>query len=298
MKTWSIVCALAALSGAAAAQTVAGGLQASRDTDDLRETIATVAYRGTQGFGLKAGSLHYNAPGWRENGALLAATYQRYDAALQLDASLGMAQLADHDHAVGSLNVMWPVASSSALGLSLERDYVNSMAGIDQGITFNNIALVADHAFNKRFNVGLAAGTTLFSNDNQRPFLRTRWNFEIEPAYGLNTYLKTRSYQNSEPNRPEYFSPERLNEVSAGLSSRFVAAERVVLGVAADAGTQHTESGSQRIWSYALSVASLRGAAVQWRIALEASNAAGVSEISAAEAYRYTRALAQMTLPF
>lgn len=298
MKYRSIVCALAALSGAAAAQTVSGGLQASRDTDDLRETIATAAYRGTQGFGLKAASLHYNAPGWRETGALLAATYLRDDAALQIEASLGVAQLGDHEHAVGSLNVMRPVASGSAIGLSLERDYVNSVAGIDQGITFGNIALVADHAFHKRFNVGLAAGTTLFSNDNRRPFVRTRWSFEVEPAYGLNAYLKTRSYQNSEPNRPAYFSPERLNEVSVGLSSRFVAAEQVVLGAAADIGTQHTESGSQRIWSYALSVASLRGAGVQWRVALEASNAAGVSQVSAAESYRYTRALAQVTLPF
>ena len=71
----------------------------------------------------------------------------------------------------------------------------------------------------------MAGGVALFSNDNRRPFLRTRWNASLDADWGLNAYLKTRSYRNTSPNRPEYYSPERLNEVSLGLSSRFVAAK-------------------------------------------------------------------------
>lgn len=300
MKRWTIGAALAAAAAAAAAaaQSVTGHIHASRDTDGLRELLATAAYRGQRGFGLKAGTLRYSAADWSESGALLAATYQQSDAGSQVDASVGVAQIAGRDHAVGSLDVVWPVARGSSLGLSLLRDFVNSVAGIDEGTTFHSFALVADHAFTDRFNVGLAAGTTRFSNDNRRPLLRTRWNFELVPAYGLNVYLKTRSYRNSEPNRPQYFSPERLDEVSAGLSSRLVAAGRVVLSAAADAGTQRTETGSKRIWSYALRVGALRSEAVQWSVALEASNAAGTSQANALDDYRYTRALGQLSLPF
>ena len=298
MKRWATGAALATVAAAAAAQGVSGRLQMSRDSDGLRESLASAAYRGAQGFGLKAGTLHYNAPGWRQSGALLAATYQRSDAAVRLDASLGVAQIAERSHAVGALDASWPVASASSLGVSLERDLVNSVAGIDHGVAFTSLALVADHAFGERFNVGIAAGSTQFSNDNRRPLLRTRWNFELVPAYGLNAYLKTRSYRNSAPYRPEYFSPERLNEVSAGLSSRLRVGERVVLGAGADAGTQHTESGSRRIWSIALRLASPRGEAVQWSIALEASTAAGVSQLAASNAYRYASAVAQLNLPF
>lgn len=297
MKPWAIALTLAALTGAAAAQNVSGQLSLSRDSDDLRETLATTAYRSAQGWGLKAGALHYSALGWSEDGALLAATYRQDDATLRLDASLGAAQLAGHEHLVASLDATWPIASSSSLGLSLERDYINSVAGIDQGITFDNLALVADHSFGAGFNVGLAGGVTRFSNDNRRPFLRIRWNFELEPSYGLNAYLKTRSYQNSAPNQPQYFSPARLNEVSAGLSSRFVVAERLVLSAAADAGSQHTETGAQRIWSCALRLGALRTAALQWSVGLDASNAAGTSQASTSGSYRYTRAVAQLSLP-
>lgn len=299
MKHWAAGAAIVALCGAAAAQSnVWGQLVASDDSDGLRETLVTVGYRGAQGFGLKAGTLHYRAPGWGEDGALIGATYQRRDPTLQLDASLGLARLGGHDHAVGSLDVLWPLARGSSAGLSAEREIVNSVAGIDAGLTVTSLVLVADHAFSDRFNVGLAAGTALFSNDNQRPLLRTRWNFELVPTYGLNAYLKTRSYQNSDPDRPEYFSPARLNEVSAGLSTRLAVAVGVVLSAAVDGGTQHTESSSKRIWSYALRLGSPRSEALQWSLALEASNAAGTSQANPSQGYRYTRALAQMSLPF
>lgn len=297
MKQAITAVVLAALTAGAAAQEVAGRIDATRDTDDFRELRTTAAYRAALGFGLKAAAVRYRAPGWGESGSVLAATYRRQDAPVQIDASLGAAQLAGHTHAVGALDSMRRLTPSTSVGLSLERDYINSVAGIEEGVTFNSLALVADHAFTARFNVGLAAGTTDFSNDNERPFVRTRWNFELAPSHGLNAYLKTRSYRNSEPNRPQYFSPERLNEASVGLSVRFLAAPRVVLGVAADAGTQHTEAGSQRTWSYALRLASPHREPVQWSIGLQASNAAGVSQTTPAESYRYTSAVVQFNVP-
>lgn len=293
-----LLCLLALLPPGAAAQSVTGGLHFSRDSDGLREALSSVGYIATPGFGIKAGNLHYDAPGWRESGTLLAATYRRHDAALRLDASLGAAEIGGHTHAVGAADALWSLARGRAWGLSLERSFVNSVAGIERGIVYNSLALVADHAFGERFNVGLAAGTTRFSNDNRRDLLRMRWNLELNPGWGLNAYLKTRSYRNSEPYRPEYFSPRRLNEVSAGLSSRVALSTHAVLGVGADAGSQHTESGTQRIWSYALRLSAPRTAALQWAVAIEASTAAGVAQANAASAYRYASATAQVSAPF
>jgi hypothetical protein len=294
----AVLCLVALLSPVAGAQSVTGRVHMSRDSDGLREAVSSVAYGGATGLGVKVGSLHYNAPGWRESGALLAATYRRDDAGLRLDASVGAAEIGGHTHAVGTADALWTLERGSALGLSFERDFVNSMGGIEQGIVHNSLAVVADHAFGERFNVGLAAGTTHFSDDNRRDLLRTRWNLELAPDWGLNAYLKTRSYRNSLPYRPEYFSPRRLGEVSAGLSSRFPLSTHAVLGVGADAGTQHTESGSQRIWSYALRLSAPRNASLQWSLAVEASPAAGVAQTSTAGSYRYANATAQISSPF
>jgi hypothetical protein len=289
---------LSVLAPAASAQSVSGRLHFSRDSDGLREAISRVGYSGAFGLGVEVGSLHYNAPGWRESGALLAGTYRRHDADLRLDARLGAAEIGGHTHAIGAADALWTLARGSAVGLGLERDIVASVGGIEQGIVSNSLAVVADHAFGERFNVGLAAGATWFSDDNRRDLLRTRWNVELEPDWGLNAYLKTRSYRNSAPYRPEYFSPQRLNEVSAGLSARWPLSERAVLGVGADAGRQHTESGTQRIWTYALRLSAPRRAALQWSLAVEASTAAGVAQANTAGSYRYASATAQISSPF
>jgi hypothetical protein len=279
----------------AVAQDVSGRLLLSHDSDDFDERIASVGWTGASGFGLRAGAAHYHAPGWSADGVSLAATYRDEAPTRKLDASLGIARVGGHDHAVGALDYLRPLAPGSSIGLSAERDIVNSVEGIRQGLTHNSVALVADHAFTPRFNVGLAAGATFFSDDNRRPFLRTRWNFELEPNYGLNAYARTRSYRNSDPGRPAYYSPDRLNELSAGLSSRFAVAERFVLAAHADAGTQRTEAGGESVWSYSLGVASLRNARLKWSVALQASNAA--SQFNASGAYRYTTLIAQLGVP-
>lgn len=144
--------------------------------------------------------------------------------------------------------------------------------------------------------MGLAGGTTYFSDGNNRPFLRTRWNYSVNEQYGLNAYLKTRSYRNSDPDRPQYFSPEWLNEASLGLSSRWLAAERVVLSTWLDAGMQYTSTDNQPIWGAFLGLASPRNAQIRWNVGLLATNTASLLT-SQSGAYRYLSAAAQLSFP-
>ncbi|MBW8832828.1 MAG: hypothetical protein JF606_26225 [Burkholderiales bacterium] len=296
MKAMLIGALLAAAAAATPAQDVSARLDASHDSDGFDEQQATLAWTGAAGWGLKAGALHYSAPGWTADGRLLAATYRHKVSGALVEASAGMAKIGTHVHAVGVLDVLRPVAAASSLGVSAERNVVDSRLGIDAGLTFNSLALVADHAFNERFNVGLAGGSSWFSDDNRRPFLRTRWNFSFNEKFGLNAYLKTRSYRDSMPNRAEYFSPERLNETSLGLSSRLIAAQRVVLSAAIDAGRQHTETDAKPIWSYSLGVSSLRNASLRWSLVLQAANTGPL--VSRAGDYRYTSLVGQVSFPF
>ncbi len=295
MKPLGLVIALAAAALPAAAQEVSTRVYASRDSDSFEEWVASAGYNGASGFGLRAGGMRYRAPGWSAEGALLAGTYRRVSEERTLEASLGAARVAGRDHAVASLDLLQRLSPATSLGLSGERDYVNSVGGIDAGLTFNALALVADHAFTGRFNVGLAGGGTWFSDHNRRPHLRTRWNYSLAEDWGLNAYVKTRSYRNSNPYRAEYYSPERLNEVSLGLSSRFAVAESFVVSALVDGGRQRTELDSQPIWSYSIGLASPRAGRVRWSVALQASNAASL--LSASSNYRYTSLLAQIVVP-
>lgn len=279
------------------AQFATGSFFASHDSDNFDEVRITAGATADNGLGAAAGAMHYSAPGWSANGTLLVGTYKSYKAREQIDASLGAARIDGRTYAVGGLDYLRTWTSGNALGLSLERNIVNSQGGVEDGITYTALAAVGDYAFTPGFNVGLAAGATFFSDDNQRPFLRTRWNLALTEAYGLNTYLKTRSYRNSDPDRPQYYSPQSLNEVSLGLSMRWRADERVVLSAWADGGMQYTSNGNQPIWSAFAGLASPRGDAIRWNLGLLATNTASLFT-SQSGAYTYLSLAGQVNVPF
>ena len=296
MKAMLLGAVLATAGVGAVAQVVSGSVQASHDSDSFNEQKQTLAYRSAPGWGISAGALRYTAPGWAESGATLAATYKQADAVRQIDASLGVARIAQHDHTVGTFNYMqqwWP---GTSLGVSAERDFINSERGIQAGLDYNTVMGVMDHAFTERFNVGLAGGWAFFPHDNQRPLLRTRWNYLIDDQVGLNAYLKTRNYRNTRPGQAEYFSPSHLNEASLGLSTRLAVANVVTVSASVDAGQQHIDGDSHGIWSLAFGLASRRGSPIEWMVGVEATNAASLFTVRA-ESYRYTSAVARVSIP-
>jgi hypothetical protein len=294
----ALVCLIVLCAGAmqGAAQSLSGSLFLSHDSDSFDEYRVSAGYTGEQGFGLAAGAARYTAPGWSANGALLAATYKEQGRLRQTDASVGVARIDGQDYLVAGVDHLQRWEAGHALGFGFERNIVNSQGGIEDEILFNSLALVGDYVFSAPFNVGLAAGTTYFSDGNNRPFLRTRWNYSLNEQYGLNAYLKTRSYRNSDPDRPQYFSPEWLNEASLGLSSRWLAAERVVVSASLDAGMQYTNSDNQPIWGAFLGLASPRHSAIRWNVGLLATNTASLLT-SQSGAYRYLSATAQLSFP-
>lgn len=297
MRRWLLAAGALTAATAASAQFATGSFFASHDSDDFNEVRAIVGATADNGFGAALGTMHYSAPGWSAQGTLLAATYKESGRERQIDASLGAARIDGHDYAVGGLEYLHTWASGNALGLSFERNIVGSQGGVEDGIVYNALALVGDYVLSPAFNVGAAAGGTYFSDGNQRPFLRTRWNYSLNEDYGLNTYLKTRSYRNSDPYRPQYYSPPSLNEVSLGLSARWRAGEHVVLSAWADGGMQYASGDSDPIWSAFLGLASPRNAPIRWNLGLLATNTASLFT-SQSGAYNYVSLAGQVNLPF
>ncbi|WP_119155377.1 hypothetical protein [Caldimonas tepidiphila] len=288
---------LLGLCGAAHA-TLDAELRVTRDSDDFSERMQALEWRAADsGFGLRVGALRYEAPGWRADGRLLAGVLERRGERSRLRASAGVLDLEGRTHGVGALDYLWQVSEGSALGVSAERSHVGAVRSIERGITFDHLALVGEHRFGPRFEVGVAAGVARFSNDNTRRQLRTRWTRALAGDGGLHLYLKTRNHWNSDPYRPEYFSPDRLHEASLGLSSRLRLGPSVVFSAEADAGRQRTELSSKPLWGYSVGLASPHTSRVSWRVALQATNAAASSSASA-DGYRHAGLTARLSLPF
>ena len=280
----------------ACAQALQFKLAASHDSDQFDEWKLTAGYTDAQGRGLQAGTLRYSALGWSRTGGHLAGTYHHTSQRWTTDAHLGLTQLAGHQHGVGALDTLYRWRPDTSVGISVERDLVNSQRGIEDGLTYLGLSLVADHAFTERFNVGLAVGSSWFSGDNRRDLLRTRWNLLLDDSYGLNAFVKTRHYRNSHPGQAAYFSPRSLQELAAGLSVRMPMTQHTTFRASLDAGQQRIDGESDPIWHATLGWASPRGSRIDWQIGLEASNATSLFSTGNG-AYRYTSLVARIHIP-
>ncbi|MCT9811614.1 hypothetical protein N0K08_13270 [Acidovorax sp. Be4] len=277
---------------------VSAGVDVSNDSDGFRVFKPWTQYEAASGWGLRAGWQRYSMDDWSATGRSLLLTHRRDTAQYNWMAQLGANTTAGHTQAVGSLDAMHRLGDTTSLGVSLERNVVDSRRGIDAGLNYNAAMLVLDQQLHPRLSLGVAAGSTWFSNDNRRDILRTRWTFTLDEDRGWYAYVKTRNYRNSDPYRPEYFSPARLHDASLGLLWRTALTDKVVISAHVDSGRQVIDGEGQAAWSAGLYLSSPRRAAVQWKVGLESSQDHASALQASAGGYRYTSAVAQVRLPF
>lgn len=277
---------------------VTGDTLFSNDSDHFREARGYLGYLFPTGWGLGGGLTYYGAPDWSARGRGLYGQYRSADAQQTVSARLGVMDTDGHTTPTGTIDYIRHVTANTGLGMSAERDVVDSINGIEKGLTYNSLALVLDHQFTPRFSVGAVAGATYFSDHNTRPFLRTRWNFELISNSGLNVFVKTRHYYDTDPGLGDYYSPRWLGEVSGGLSWRTALSDKAVFFVSADAGRQNTENGGTGIWSARIGLQNHRSKKIQWLVAVETTNNHTSGFTSGGDGYRYTSITGQLVMPF
>jgi hypothetical protein len=277
---------------------LSGDLLFSNDSDHFNEEVSNLGYLFSNGWGLGASATHYEAPDFSVYGRGLYGLYRQRDAQQTVDARLGVMDTGGHTTPTGMLDYMRHVSDDTALGVSTERGVVDSIRGLEQGLTYNSLMLVLDHQFTPRFTVGAVAGAMLFSDHNTRPMLRTRWNYELVKNSGFNGYIKTRDYYDSNPDQGNYYAPRWLAEYSGGLSWRTALGDKAVLFVSADLGRQNTESGGTNIWGARFGLQNHRSRAMQWQVAVETTNNHAYGFAGGGDGYRYTSVTGRLLFPF
>jgi hypothetical protein len=277
---------------------VTGDALFSNDSDHFEEVRSNLGYLFANGWGLGASITYYDAPDWSAAyGRGLYGQYRQHDAQQTIDARVGVMDTDGHTTPIGTVDYMRKITLNTSLGVSAERDVVDSIRGIEQGLTYNSLMLVLDHQFTPRFSVGAVAGAMWFSDDNTRPMLRTRWSYELLANSGLNAYIKTRNYYDSNPDQGNYYSPRWLAEYSGGLSWRTALGDKAVFFVSADLGHQNTDSGGNNIWGARAGFQNHRSRNVQWQIALETTNNHAAGFTGGGDGYRYTSVTARLLFP-
>ncbi len=277
---------------------VSAGVDASDDSDGFREFKPWAQYETSAGWGVRASWQRYAMDDWAAVGRSLFLTHRKHEGAWKSDGRIGLNRAASRDHIIGMWDGMYQFTPNTAAGLSVERDVVNSMRGIERGLTSNTVLAVLDHQFHERISLGLAVGSTWFSDDNRRDLLRSRWTFTLSEENGLYVYLSTRHYRNSAPYQGAYFAPERFREAAAGVMWKKALTDEVVISAHADGGRQYIDGTGQRLWHWGIYLSSPNRASIQWRIGLNTSQDSASSLGGSAANYRYTSAVASLRLPF
>ena len=269
----------------------------SNDTDNFSSERVALGYLWSNGWGLEARASHFSSPGWSADGQTLSGVYRSHTEDTQIDARLGLDQTRHSSSMAGMLDAMHRLTPDTSAGVSLERDVVDSVVSIDNHIRYTAAAAVLDHAFTDRANVGASLGNIWYSDGNQRRLLRTRWNYEVVKDSGLNAYVKTRHFWDTDPYNGYYFAPDRVQEYSVGMSWRTALTDSVVLVAQGDGGRQFIDGEGQGLWYAQIGLESRPRAPVQWRVAFEVRNDAGSARDPNATNYRYSMLAGYLLFP-
>ncbi len=290
--------ALACAQSAAAAPHISAGIDASDDSDGFQEFKPWTQYEADNGWGLRAGWQHYSQDNWSGTGRSLYVTHNTQKNSWSSSARIGLNRSAGHEHVLGIWDGMYQLSRTTAAGLSAERDVINSQRGLQQGLLSNTAIAVLDHEFHPRISLGLAAGSTWFSDTNRRDILRSRWTVTLNENQGWYLYASTRHYRNSEPYRSAYFSPERFREAALGMMWKKAVTDHIVIKAYADAGSQYIDDDRQGLWHAGLHLSSPHHSKIQWKAGFTISKDHASLLGGSSRSYRYTSAIASVSLPF
>ena len=118
---------------------------------------------------------------------------------------------------LGDLNFNYQYNKNTTLSIGTYGDIVNSTKAMHEGIVFTGYSLTVDY-YNDIGGIAGNVGQMIFSDNN----VRTIGNLKIyaDVMDGLNLYLKTKQYGDSQPNNDIYWSPEMYSRYSIGAGFR------------------------------------------------------------------------------
>lgn len=131
----------------------------------------------------------------------------------------GLAQLNkwESPYFIGDMNFNYHYNKNMILSLATYGDVVNSTNAMQEQIVFNGYALTIDY-YNKYGGMAANIGQMYFSDGNVRDMVNLKIFADIRD--GLNIYLRTRQYGDSEPNNGIYWSPEMYSRYGLGIGFR------------------------------------------------------------------------------
>jgi len=223
-------CASAALAATEYRPFAVGGFDLSRDTDDFRSEIYSAGGGmylndgNKDRFGYRHIESHYSSPGFSMHGeadALFGSVAFGEKQSTEVSGELTHSRLEnDKDRWLGWGQVTATPTALSNIEVRYETNWVDSRNALDRGIAYQALTVAGDYQFTDRFDLAGVIGRLNFSDDNERSLYRAKATYLISETYGVNMYVRSRRYSNSDPYSGNYFSPDRYYDYLGGIGIR------------------------------------------------------------------------------
>lgn len=166
----------------------------------------------------------------------------------KLDIDVGGVFLNNNTYLTGDITLTHNFNDYYILTLSTINDFVDNDISIRNRIYHTTYLANLDYEKNRWFASG-TIGTSFYSNDNRRDFIRLKLGYILFPEIGLSSYIRTYNYQNSEPNQIYYFDPDKYNRYLIGVQFRKIIYD-TILTAHIDGGTQIVDNKNNFSYSF------------------------------------------------
>lgn len=207
-----------------------GSVGYSSDSDNFTVKRASAQYFGSytnadNKTGVRFGENFYARQNWARQGQHLSLVTHHIDRTTRNGWSLeaGLNQQGSHTLAVADASYRKVLSGMTTLELFANRDYVETVAGLEAGTHFTFIGASSDVVVNERVTLVGLVGEQIFSDDNRRSHLRGRLIFQPMLDFGLTLQVRARYFENSKSatnTGGTYFNPRDYDELMLAVGWR------------------------------------------------------------------------------
>jgi hypothetical protein len=230
-----------------------------------------------QDFGVGLAQTVYSNPGATYLGQELQFLANYNDGNYALKGGLGIGVLSGKNYLVGDMTAMKFVNANSLISFGVYGDVVNSVLGLQQGVTQQGWNIGGD-LYNDYGGLSLSGTQSYFTQGNTQTG-GTAKIYAMTAYEGVHIYIKDRYYINSQADTPLFYSPQYYQRLTTGLGWRKVVGENIYSGWA-DAGQANAAGTKIFAGSGRFALDHVENKAITYGVALG-------TDISAASNYQY-----------
>ncbi len=110
------------------------------------------------------------------------------------------------------------VTDSTSAELAMNRERVEALNSLEQGIYYTLFNLAVEQQLNARWSMVAVGGALFFSDDNNRPFVKAKLIYELLPEHGITAQVRYRQFHSTRDDSNNYFNPNQYNESMLAFS--------------------------------------------------------------------------------